>query len=250
VDFEGRRAGFARPPPDRDALGCRRVRRGSEAGGSEMHERRVVEPDGGPAGVVPVTPGERRGQPVPSDEALVLACRRGDAAGWEMLIRRYRRLVYSIPRRAGLDDDAAADVFQNVFTALVTSLDRISQPARIGAWLTTTARRETWRQRRHARLVPLRPPGAGDDAAAIDHPDDALAPEEALLRWEERQRVRAAVAALDERSRRLVTLLFSRAEPPPYAAIASALGVPEGSIGPTRARCLRKLRRLLDAAAS
>src|SRR6185369_17971886 len=88
------------------------------------------------------TPGESMNL---SDEALVLACRRGDETAWEALIERFQRLIYSIPRRAGLDEDAAADVFQNIFANLVERLDRIEQPDRIHAWLVTTAKRETWR---------------------------------------------------------------------------------------------------------
>ncbi len=81
----------------------------------------------------------------PSDESLLLACRSGDAMAWETLLRRYQRLVYSVPRRAGLGNDLAADVFQQVFAKLVEQVERIEQPARIGAWLVTTARRESWR---------------------------------------------------------------------------------------------------------
>src|SRR5262249_58316513 len=81
----------------------------------------------------------------------------------------------------------------------------------------------------------------------IELPDNAPLPEEALLRLEEQHTVRVAVSALDARCRELVTLLFYVAETPPYSEIASALGVPEGSIGPTRARCLKKLMRLLEA---
>src|SRR5690242_11091622 len=80
-----------------------------------------------------------------SDEALVLACRRGDEAAWETLVERFQRLIYTIARRAGLDEDAATDVFQNVFASLVERLDRIEQPDRIQAWLVTAAKRESWR---------------------------------------------------------------------------------------------------------
>src|SRR5262249_43696447 len=89
-----------------------------------------------------------------SDGALVRACRTGDQAAWEALVRRYQRLVQAIPLRAGLDQDAAADVFQEVFAALVQRLDHIDDPDRLGAWIVTTARRITWRtihQRKHLR---------------------------------------------------------------------------------------------------
>lgn len=182
-----------------------------------------------------------------SDEALVLACRRGDETAWETLVERFQRLIYSIPRRAGLDEDAAADVFQNVFASLVERLDRIEQPDRIQAWLVTTAKRETWRavlQRKESR------PAAGDDENEEDPferlPDQALLPDEVVLQLEKQHAVRTAVGALDQRCNQLVTLLFYRAEPPAYSEIAASLGIAEGSIGPTRARCLQKLLRVLQ----
>jgi RNA polymerase sigma factor (sigma-70 family) len=179
-----------------------------------------------------------------SDEALVLACRRGDAGAWEALIQRYQRLIYAIPRRSGLNDDQVADVFQHVFAMLLENLDSIQQPARVGAWLATTARRESWRLGRHESGTTTSVDNEDDlDAGAL--PDTMLLPDELMLRLEMQHQVRVAIAGLDERCRRLLTLLFYRSEPPAYAEIATALGLPEGSIGPTRARCLKKLRRLL-----
>jgi hypothetical protein len=92
-------------------------------------------------------------EPIPEDilelsnEALLQACRRGDPLAWEALIRRYQRLVYAIPRRAGLDEDHMAEVFQRVFEKLVKYLDQIERPDRIGAWLATTAHQSValWR---------------------------------------------------------------------------------------------------------
>jgi RNA polymerase sigma factor (sigma-70 family) len=180
----------------------------------------------------------------PSDAALLLACRQGDAAAWEALIMRYQRLVYSVPRRAGLSDELAADVFQHVFATLLTKLDQIEQPERIGAWLVTTARREAWRVSRQERAVERH--GSVDDSdAAGTIPDHDPLPDEIVLRLEQQHRVRTAVAALDDRCRTLLTLLFYSAESPPYAEIAAAIGTTEGGVGPTRARCLQKLRRLL-----
>ena len=180
----------------------------------------------------------------PSDETLVQACRRGDAAAWEALIARYQRLVYSIPRRSGLDEEQCADVFQHVFAMLVNHLDRIEYPERIGAWLVKTAQRETWRVSRLARVaVPW--PAGDDESVAHELPDGAPLPAEVVTRLEEQHLVRTALAALDERCRRLLTLLFYRPDPPPYSEIAASLGTTEGSIGPTRARCLQKLRTLL-----
>jgi RNA polymerase sigma factor (sigma-70 family) len=181
----------------------------------------------------------------PSDEALVLACRRGDVAAWEALIARYQRLIYTIARRAGLDADQSADVFQRVFAALVENLDDIEQPALIGAWLVTTARREAWRLSKQERTWKTHPDDDRNHAPVLL--DRAALPDEVVLRLEEQHNVRTAVVALDERCRHLLTLLFYRSDPPPYAEIAATLGMREGSIGPIRARCLQKLRRHLDS---
>lgn len=181
----------------------------------------------------------------PSDEALILACRRGDAAAWETLIARYQRLVFSISRRAGLDADLSAEVFQQVFTALLERLDHIEQPVYIGAWLATTARREAHRARQRERAASA---GRDREDQEGDILDTALLPDEILVRLEEQHKIRTAVASLDDRCRRLLLLLFYRSEPLPYAEIAVTIGMTEGSIGPTRARCLQKLCRILDDA--
>jgi RNA polymerase sigma factor (sigma-70 family) len=183
----------------------------------------------------------------PTDEELVLACRQGDAAAWEMLVNRYQRLVYSIPRRAGLGEDMAADVFQQVFATLVERLDQIEQPERIGAWLVTTARRESWRVGRRERLSR---PSLDDESETTELVDGSDLPDEVALRLEAQHTIRVAVEALDERCRVLIQMLFYRPDPPPYADIAARLGASEGSIGPTRARCLQKLRQLLQMSAS
>jgi RNA polymerase sigma factor (sigma-70 family) len=180
-----------------------------------------------------------------SDEELLSACRQGDESAWEALVMRYQRLLYAIPRRAGLDEDVAAEVFQDVFAALLEKLDAIERPERLQAWLVTTAKRKTWRaitrEQRFAR---------GDEAEAGEEldelPDNAPLPEETLVQLEEQHRVRQALARLDERCRTLLARLFYAEELPSYSDIAAELGIPEGSVGPTRARCLRKLLQQLD----
>ena len=183
----------------------------------------------------------------PSDKQLLQACRRGDEAAWEAVIKRYQRLIYTIPRRAGLDEDQAADIFQEVFTTLFEKLNEIDQPERLQAWLVTTARRKTWRvivKAKDARRTTEDEEDLERELASL--PDNAALPDEVLMHLEEQQRVRGAVANLDERCRKLITILFYSAEPPPYAEIARTLGTSEGSIGPTRARCLEKLTNLLN----
>jgi RNA polymerase sigma factor (sigma-70 family) len=181
-----------------------------------------------------------------SDLQLVSACRRGDQLAWEKLIRRYQRLIYAIPLRAGLDEDHAAEIFQDVFTTLFQKLDDIEEPERLQAWLVTTARRKTWRTISKERSRPRSNVDAdlpAGEAATI--PDEAPLPDEQLLILEEQHRIRTAMSLLDERCRNLLHLLFYRTEPPSYAELAASLGIPEGSIGPTRARCLAKLLRIL-----
>ena len=184
----------------------------------------------------------------PTDKQLLLACRRGEEAAWEALVRRYQRLIYAIPQRAGLDADAAAEVFQEVFMTLLQKVNHIEQPERLHAWLVTTARRKTWRAiSRH------RPERQGnvdaeseENDAMLNLPDNAPLPDEMMAKLEEQHRVRAALDALDDRCKKLLTLLYYETEPPSYAVIAAELGTPEGSIGPTRARCLKKLTHLLE----
>lgn len=182
-----------------------------------------------------------------SDERLIKACRGGDEAAWEALVERYQKLIYTIPRRAGLDEDQAAEVFQEVFTTLLEKLADIEQPERLHAWLVTTARRKTWRVITREKTGLKLSLNEEEGEAEIDTlPANGPLPDEQLLRLEEQHRVRKGLAALDERCRKLLTLLFYIEEPPPYAEIATALGTSEGSIGPTRARCLQKLLRLLE----
>jgi RNA polymerase sigma factor (sigma-70 family) len=190
---------------------------------------------------------DRRKQP--SDEELVRACRRGEAAAWGVLVNRYQRLIYTIPRRARLDEDRAGEVFQRTFASLLEQLERIEQPQRIRAWLVTTARRETWRLLRQQKNEQLFS-DTSDPHGADNHeslPDDGPLPDEELERLEEQHLIHIAISAIDERCRRLLTLLFYCPEPPPYSEVAAALDMPEGSLGPTRARCLNKMRRLLEA---
>ena len=181
-----------------------------------------------------------------SDLQLVSDCRRGDQLAWEKLVRRYQRLIYAIPRRAGLNEDQAAEIFQDVFTTLFEKLNDIEEPERLQAWLVTTTRRRTLR-------TISQTPGksrADETSDEVTHLAEAMRdqsplPDEQLLILEEQHRVRVAVSQLDERCQTLVRLLFYQRDPPSYAEVAKILGVPEGSIGPTRARCLAKLLRLL-----
>lgn len=179
-----------------------------------------------------------------TDAALVHACREGDESAWEELVKRYQRLVFSIPRRAGLDEAISADVFQHVFSTLLNKLDQINDPSKVRAWLITTARRETWRISR-LQTITISIDGDEQDEGSFDLPDEQPLPEEIIQRLEEQQLVRIALAELGDPCRQLLELLFYSTQQQSYESIAAALNMPVGSIGPTRVRCLQKLRNTL-----
>lgn len=181
-----------------------------------------------------------------SDSELIAACRRGDEIAWQELVLRYQRLIYTIPIRAGLDVETAAEVFQHVFVMLYQSLPAIDRTDRIRAWLVTTAKRETIRLVRKEARVPAQV--STEDEEALETPADLPLPADAMQRFEEEHMVRVALEQMGERCRRLLTMLYFQESPPSYEEIATALRIPKCSIGPTRARCLAQLRdRLLES---
>lgn len=199
-----------------------------------------------------ITPPDRINNPSHRDGAedalLVARCRQGDAAAWRSLVKRHHRLVYAIVMRLGLDEHGAADVFQTVFARLVQHLPRIADPTRLQGWIAVTAKREALLQlRRSRRTVSMTRDGDGDDDAPDwEVVDEAPRPGDALDDLQQLARLRRALDQLDERSRTLLLLLFrSDGEKVAYEDVAKQLGVPIGSIGPTRARCLEKLRKLM-----
>ncbi len=186
----------------------------------------------------------------PDDDAeLVRRCRAGEAAAWGRLVRRYQRLVYAVVQRAGFDDHGAADVFQTVFTRLYEQLPRLTQPERLQAWIVTTAKREALRTRERAqRSVSLtRDDDAEGPGLEEQLVDEAPLAEEALSELQQLHRLRLGLDRLDPRCRDLLTLLFADDDDRlPYDEIGQRMDMPPGSIGPTRARCLGKLRRLVE----
>jgi RNA polymerase sigma factor (sigma-70 family) len=182
------------------------------------------------------------------DEELVRLCREGENRAWSALVHRYERLIITIPRRARLSEQAAADVLQITFTRLYEHLDRIEDPSRVRAWLVTTARRETLRHIEQARREPASQVPV--ESIADDDNDGALAHDVVSSGWDDGAEqlwhdLHAAVERLDLRCRQLIELLFLTEPEPSYAAIGERLGMPVGSIGPNRGRCLAQLRKLL-----
>ena len=170
---------------------------------------------------------------------LVTCAREGDKQAWDALVERYSPLIWSICRRHRLRDADAEDVGQSVWLHLVDQLDKIRDPAALPGWLATTTRRECLRVLRAAR----EPLAAGYrlDAQILPAEQTGTAEQE-LLVAERHAALREAFLALSPSDQRLIGLLLE--DPPvPYAQISSRLGIPVGSIGPHRGRCLDKLRR-------
>lgn len=165
----------------------------------------------------------------------------GDLRAWNRLVDQYARLIWSITAKFKLGDSDAADVVQTTWMRLIEHIDRIEQPDRVGSWLASTARNECLRHvGARKRIVLVREDGELDSAC---QPGPEI--DEALLATERARDVREAMAHLPAQWRRLMELLM--ADPPlSYAEISAELGLPIGSIGPTRGRCLAKLRVLLD----
>jgi RNA polymerase sigma factor (sigma-70 family) len=172
---------------------------------------------------------------------LVGAAARGDQGAWNEIVERFQRLVWATARAHRLSPADAADVAQTTWLRLVENLDRIRDPEHLGAWLATTARRESIRQRRlGARELPT----DLADAPEVSFDDS---PELRLLRSEREVKLWRAFVRLSERCQALLRLLFVSDAEPTYEEIGEALGMPVGAIGPTRMRCIDKLRVLTDS---
>jgi RNA polymerase sigma factor (sigma-70 family) len=182
-----------------------------------------------------------------ADEELFAACRRGDAAAWDKLVDRYQRLVSTIPRRAGLSEDVVEEVFQEVFLTLFEKLDDIEQPERLRSWLVTTAKFKTWRafSREKISFQSYDFEEIGGIEGAFEVPDESPLPDAVLIEIEQQHLIRTAIDSLDERSKKIITMLYLSEPPASYAAVAAEIGVAETSISPLRARSLEKLVKLL-----
>jgi len=182
--------------------------------------------------------------------ALVEACLAGNGDAWEELINRYQRLIYSIPIQAGMSRADTAEVFQLVSIRLLRKLSTLKDQQKLAKWIITTTSRETWRLgRKHRRDRDRTANPASDEDNSYDLNQLAARlplPDEQQQVLERQQIVREAVGSLPDRSRELLTLLFLREDEPSYHEVAQALGIPASSIGPTRARCLEKLKKILE----
>lgn len=184
----------------------------------------------------------------PTTTALVARCLAGDASAWEALVQRFVGLVHSVPVRHGLSPMEVDDVGQEVFLALARHLDRIENPEALPAWLLITARRLCWRAVQKRRQESnLAADGSPDAEERIR--DSALqmpGMETLLAGWQRQEALEKSLGRLDAKCRDLLWMLFLDRQEPSYEEICAQLSMPIGSIGPTRTRCLGKLRSILD----
>jgi RNA polymerase sigma factor (sigma-70 family) len=178
----------------------------------------------------------------PDIAGLVRGAAAGDRQAWERLVDQYARLIWSITVEFKLVESDAADVAQTTWLRLLEHIDRIQYPDRVGSWLAATARNECLRNLAARKRVVL----AHDDEVLTGVVASGPEVDERILADERDQVVRDALSRLPWRWQRLLELLM--ADPPTsYADISDQLGLPVGSIGPTRGRCLAQLRVLLQA---
>jgi RNA polymerase sigma factor (sigma-70 family) len=182
---------------------------------------------------------------VGSDRDLIRRCRQGSAGAWRQLLNKYERLVHSIPLRYGLSRDDAADIAQVTFTILIQSLDTLSEDSRLGPWLVTVARRHSWRllerNRRESASEHLEGADLAESAVLLGKSEA-----DSIEHWELAAWLDAGLSKIGASCRELLLALYFQPEGSSYAEVAARLGMPVGSIGPRRARCLKSLRRVLS----
>ena len=195
-----------------------------------------------PDDAAPEAADEQGGQRLPESDIslLVKGAASGDQAAWDALVARYTNLLWSIARGYRLERTDAADVVQVAWLRLVEHLPRLRDPERVGAWLATTVRRECLqvvsRRKRDLPVVDDVFDSVPDTSAPVDA--RLLADEQAATLW-------SAFEQISGRCQHLLRVLM--ADPPPsYVEVSEVMEMPVGSIGPTRARCLDRLRVILD----
>ncbi len=172
------------------------------------------------------------------DSELLRRCSSNDEEAWRLLVSRYQNLVWSVALDVGLENEDAADVFQEVWLELHRSIPRIRNPAALPRWLMVATRRLSYKvAARRRRMLP---------ELSLDLIDEAALPDEELERVESRRRIEEALEALGGRCEDLIRLLFLVPDRPSYDEVSERLGMAVGSIGPIRSRCLGRLRSILE----
>jgi RNA polymerase sigma factor (sigma-70 family) len=171
---------------------------------------------------------------------LVQHCLEGDERAWNVLVDRYKKLVYSIPLKYGAPHQDAADIFQSVWLDLFNELPRLREAEALQGWLVRVTTHKCHHWKREQAVA-----GAGDDGVERQ-PDEAQPPADLLADLEREQLVRDAMDDLPPRCRKMIDLLFFEHPPLRYTEVAAKLGLAPGSIGFIRGRCLKRLKKYLE----
>ncbi len=183
---------------------------------------------------------QRTHEPETSDERLIQQCLKGDQEAWSALIDKYKNLIYSVPIKYGMYQDAG-DIFQAVCVDLLQELPKIREYRALPKWLMQTCYHKCLRHQQAAKREVELEPAAAEQHAALDS-----LPEEMLAQLSEEQTLRGVVAEMPNRCRQMIHMLFFEIPARPYEEIAKALGLATGSIGFIRGRCLSQLRKRLE----
>lgn len=174
---------------------------------------------------------------------LVQECLRGNELAWNMLVDRYKNLIYAIPLRYGLPPQDAADIFQAVCLDLFNELARVRDAEALQGWLirVTTNKCYHWKRQLTGVLA-----GSVDGDGVDEVLSDAPMAADTIAELEREQLVRDSIEMLPPRCRQMISLLFFEHPPQPYHEVAEKLGLARGSIGFIRGRCLKRLKRILE----
>jgi RNA polymerase sigma factor (sigma-70 family) len=180
-----------------------------------------------------------------TDAKLLRGCRSGDESAWNELVARYQRLIIIIPRRSGLSEQQAADVFQEVFLTLVEKLEEIRQPEKLRSWLVTTAKFKTWGIIRGEKGFHTPETEEEMELEMATLADNSPLADDVLIEIEQQQQIRLALSEMEERCQKILSMIYLRDSAASYSEVADAVGVGETSISPMRKRCLDKLAKIL-----
>jgi len=179
---------------------------------------------------------------ISSDEQLIKGCLKGDAEAWAALIDKYKNLIYSIPVKLNMHQDAA-DIFQAVCVDLLSELPRLREHRALPKWLMQTCYHKCLHHRRVAgRHVELEP----EEAEKPTHDGDSALAEDMLVQLEKEQMLREVISEMPERCGRMIRMLFFETPSRPYDEVARELGLATGSIGFIRGRCLAQMKKQLE----
>jgi RNA polymerase sigma factor (sigma-70 family) len=178
-----------------------------------------------------------------ADDHLIALCRKGDEQAWADLVDKYKNLVYSIPIKLGMYDDAG-DIFQSVFLELLTELPKLREARALPKWLMqvcyhrclhyrTTAKRQVQFNEEDEERLPIQ--GA-----------EQQIPEDMLVQLQREQLIRNVIHDLPNRCQRMIRMLFYETPPRPYQQVAKELSIAAGSIGFIRGRCLARMQKQLE----